>query len=84
MSDGAGLYLKCGGEFVDVAVQFPTSRSGVTDLYIASEDGSIRRARIRLMLDMSLESGGEYTLVRFPASAGDSNPQNSWRVEIEP
>jgi hypothetical protein len=41
MSDGAGLYLKCGGEFVYVTVQFPTSRSGVTDLYIALEDGSI-------------------------------------------
>ena len=50
----------------------------------------IKRSRFRgrewrLMLDMSLESrGGEYKVVRFPASASDSNPENWLRVQIEP
>lgn len=146
MPDGARLYLKCAGEFVYVAVQFPASRSGFTDLYIASKDGNIddmhasaklgerrlhdgkwpdwsiwwnnqdwtanvshvlsfekrtfmpanareyqiKRSRFRshewlLMLDMSLESGGgEYTVVRFPASASDSNPQKWLKMCIQP
>lgn len=146
MPDGARLYLKCAGEFVYVAVQFPAARSGFTDLYIASEDGNIddlhasaklgerrlhdgewpdwniwwnnrdwtanvsqvqsfekrtfmpttareyqiKRSRFRghewrLMLDTSLESGGgEYTVVRFPASASDSNAQKWLKIHIQP
>jgi len=41
MPNEARLCLKVSGEFVYVAVQFPASRSGFTDLYIASADGSI-------------------------------------------
>jgi hypothetical protein len=41
MPNGARLCLKRAGEFVYVAVQFPVSRSGFTDLYISPEDGSI-------------------------------------------
>jgi hypothetical protein len=35
MPNDARLYLKVSGEFVCMAVQFPASRSGFTDLYIA-------------------------------------------------
>ena len=35
MPNDARLYLKVAGESVYVAVQFPASRSGFTDLYIA-------------------------------------------------
>jgi hypothetical protein len=38
---GARLHIKVSGAFVYVAVQFPARRSGFTDVYIASEDGSI-------------------------------------------
>jgi len=39
----------------------------------------------RLMLDMSMESpGGKYTVVRFPASASDSNPEVWLRVQFGP
>ena len=39
----------------------------------------------RLMLDMSMESpGGKYTVVRFPASASDSNPKVWLRVQFGP
>jgi hypothetical protein len=39
----------------------------------------------RLMLDMSMESqGGKYTVVRFPASASDSNPEKWLRVQFGP
>jgi len=41
MPRGARLYIKLSGDFVYVAVQFPATRSGFTDLYIAPEDGSI-------------------------------------------
>jgi len=50
----------------------------------------IKRSRFvgqvwRLMLDVSLDSEqGEYTVVRFPESASNSNPQNWLRVQIEP
>lgn len=146
MPNDARLYLKVAGEFVYVAVQFPASGSGFTDLYIAPAGGSlydlhasaklgerqlhnhqwpewnnwwnnqgwvanvsrvdsfekrtfltanareyqIKRARFpgrewRLMLDMSLESKeGRYTVVRFPTSASDSNPEKWLRVQIEP
>ena len=146
MPDGGRLYLKFVDDFVCVAVLFPASRSGFTDLYIASEGGNIddlhasaklgerrlhdgkwpdwnrwwnnngwvanvshvasfekrtfmpanareyqiKRSRFggqvwRLMLDMSLDSEqGEYTVVRFPESASNSNPQNWLRVQIEP
>jgi len=145
MPSNACLYLKSSGEFVYLAVQFPASRSGFTDVYIASEDGvydlhasaklgerqlqggkwpewnnwwnnrgwvanvsqvesfekrtfvptNVREYQIershfrgrdwRLMLDMSLESpGGKYTVVRFPTSASDSNPEKWLTVQIEP
>jgi hypothetical protein len=38
---GGRLYLKTSGEFAYIAVQFPAGRSGFTDLYIASPDGTI-------------------------------------------
>jgi hypothetical protein len=39
----------------------------------------------RLMLGMSMESpGGKYTVVRFPASASDSNPEVWLRVQFGP
>ena len=39
----------------------------------------------RLMLDMSMESqGGKYTVVRFPASASDSNREKWLRVQFGP
>jgi hypothetical protein len=39
----------------------------------------------RLMLDMSMKSqGGKYTVVRFPASASDSNPEKWLRVQFGP
>jgi hypothetical protein len=39
----------------------------------------------RLMLEMSLESqGGEYTVVRHPGSASDSNPEKWLRVQFDP
>jgi hypothetical protein len=39
----------------------------------------------RLMLDMSMEAqGGEYTVVRFPASVSDSNPGKWLRVRFAP
>jgi len=39
----------------------------------------------RLMLDMSMESqGGQYTVVRFPASGSDSNPEKWLRVQFGP
>ncbi len=41
MPRGARLYIKLSGDFVYVAVQFPATRSGFTDLYIAPEEGSI-------------------------------------------
>ena len=143
---GSRLYTKTSGEFVYLAVQFPAGRSGFTDVYIASEDGSIHdlhasaklgerqlaggkwpewtnwwnnhgwvanvsqvesferrtfipadvreyqieRSRIvgrewRLMLDMSMESQGtEYTVLRFPASVSDSNPEKWLRVQFDP
>ena len=37
------------------------------------------------MLDISMESqGGKYTVVRFPASASDSNPEKWLRVQFGP
>ena len=146
MRDGARLYLKSAGDFVCVAVLFPTSRSGFTDLYIASEGGNIddlhasaklgerrlhngkwpdwnswwnndgwvanvsqvrsfekrtfmpanareyqiKRSRFgghvwRLMVDLSLDSEpGEYTVVRFPESTSNSNPQTWLKVQVEP
>jgi len=49
------------------------------------ERSRFRGRQWRLMLDMSLESsGGEYKVVRFPASASDSNPEKWLRVQIEP
>jgi hypothetical protein len=41
MPNDARLYLKVSGEFVCMAVQFPASRSGFTDLYVAPAGGSI-------------------------------------------
>ena len=41
MPNDARLYLKASGEFVYLAVQFPASRSGFTDLYIAPAGGSL-------------------------------------------
>jgi hypothetical protein len=145
MPNNGKLYLKRSNEFLYVAVQLPASRSGFTDLYLASEDGAIddlhasaklgerrlengkwpewtnwwnnqdwvanvsrvesfqkrtflpatvreyqirsshfRGSRLCLRLEMSLESrGGKYELVRFPASASDSDLQNWLRVDFE-
>lgn len=41
MPNDARLYLKVPDEFVYVAVQFPASRWGFTDLYLASAGGSL-------------------------------------------
>lgn len=146
MPGNARLYLKSSGEFVYVAVQFPETRSGFTDLYVAAEDGRVHdlhasaklgerhlqngkwppwskwwnndgwvanvsqvesfetrtfvpanvreyqivRSRFRgrqwrLMLEMSVESqAGEYTVVGFPASASNANPENWLTLEIGP
>jgi len=60
MPSGGRLYIKVAGEFVYVAVQFPATRSGFTDLYIASQDGSIYDLHASAKLGERKLQGGKW------------------------
>jgi hypothetical protein len=57
---GARLYIKTSGEFVYVAVQFPAGRSGFTDIYIASADGTIHDLHASAKLGERKLEGGKW------------------------
>jgi hypothetical protein len=57
---GGRLYLKTSGEFVYIAVQFPTGRSGFTDIYIASKDGTIHDLHASAKLGERQLQGGKW------------------------